>query len=429
MFAPLRSDRVNAGVAWALVAAFLAVAAYRATTGEYLLTGFALAAAAVAVAPAAATRSPATMPPAEFVALLGLPTVVRAAFPGPVLAQVATYLSVATLALLVSVDLNALLDVEMSRGFAVAFVISTTMALAGLWTVVRFASDAYAGTGFLAGEDAVMWDLVVSTATGVGGGLLFAAYLHGAPAGGLRGVPESDGADGTDGADGEDGSGVDSDAGSAPDGAESGAEFSDRERLLARALQAVLLALAVYGTVTARYTVAVTGALTFCLTLVPGYLRKDYGVPLGPGVTAWITAAAVLHAVGYLGPYRTVGWYDQLTHTFSATVIAAGGYALVRAADVHSDSVDLPNEFAAAYVIVFVLALGVFWEVAEHFAEVVARAVGARSALVQYGLDDIVYDLTFNAAGAVVVAAWAELRGDEAEPVAAAISRRLLGRD
>ena len=74
-----------------------------------------------------------------------------------------------------------------------AFVVSNTMALAGAWTVVRFAADAYLGTSFLAGEDTVMWDLVVSSATGVVGGLLFATYFNGAPAGGLRGAPSGGG--------------------------------------------------------------------------------------------------------------------------------------------------------------------------------------------------------------------------------------------
>ena len=203
--------------------------------------------------------------------------------------------------------------------------------------------------------------------------------------------------------------------------------FSDRERLLARALQAVLAGLAIYGAYAGRWTVALSGAITFGLTLLPGYLRRDYGIPLGPRVTVWITAAAVLHAAGYLGPYRTVGWYDQVAHAFSATVIAAGGYALVRAFDAHSHHVDLPNRFAAAYVVVFVLAFGVFWEILEHFAEVAAATFGARSALVQYGLDDIVSDLLFNTVGAVVVAVWAEVRGEEADPVTSAISRRLLG--
>lgn len=195
-FAPLRSDRVNAGAAWALVAGFLVVAAYRAATGEFLWAGLALASAAVTVVPAAATRAPTAMPPTELVALFAVPPAVRTldvAVAGDVLTQVATYLSVATLALLVAVDLNALTDVEMSSAFAVAFVVSTTMAVAGAWTVVQFGADAYLGTDLLAGEDAVMWDLVVSTATGVAGGLLFAAYFNGAPAGGLRGVASDDG--------------------------------------------------------------------------------------------------------------------------------------------------------------------------------------------------------------------------------------------
>ncbi len=196
VFASLRSDRVNAGAAWALVVGLLAVAAYRAATGEFLWAGLTLASAAVTVVPAAATRTTTTMPPAEVVALLAVPPVVRTldvAVAGDVLTQAATYLSVATLALLVAVDLNALTDVEMSAAFAVAFVVSTTMAVAGAWTVVQFGADTYLGTDLLAGEDAVMWDLVVSTVTGVAGGLLFAVYFNGAPAGGLRGVASDGG--------------------------------------------------------------------------------------------------------------------------------------------------------------------------------------------------------------------------------------------
>ena len=204
-------------------------------------------------------------------------------------------------------------------------------------------------------------------------------------------------------------------------------KLSDTDRWAARALQAVLLGLAGYGAYAGRYTVAVSGLLSLAITLVPAYLRRDYGIPLSPRVTLWITVAVVLHSVGYLGPYRTVGWYDQLAHGFSATVVAAGGYALVRALDVHSDHLDLPDRFVAAYVVIFVLALGVLWEVLEHVAELVAGALGARSALVQYGLSDIVLDITFNTAGAILVAAWLGLRGGRMRSLASAISRRLLG--
>ena len=207
----------------------------------------------------------------------------------------------------------------------------------------------------------------------------------------------------------------------------SGADFSDAELWAARALQAVLLGLAAYGAFVGKYTVAVSGLLSFAVTLVPAYLRRDRGFPLSPQMTLWITVAVVLHSAGYLGPYRTVGWYDQLTHGFSATVVAAGGYALVRAFVDHSDHLDLPRRFVAVYVVIFVLAFGVFWEVLEHAAELAASTLGMRSALVQYGLDDIVLDITFNTVGAVVVAAWAHLRGGELRPLWSAISRRWLG--
>ena len=184
----LRADRTNAALSWAFAAGFVLVAAVRTVGGEFLLAGLALAAAAVCVTPAVATGSVRAMPPWEFVSLLALPTVVRVAVPGSAFTRPATYLAVATFSLLVAVHLNALTDVRMSRSFAVAFVVTTTMAVAGVWTVAQFASDTLAGTDFLVSEDALMRDLVVSTATGVLGGALFAVYFHETPAGGLRGA-------------------------------------------------------------------------------------------------------------------------------------------------------------------------------------------------------------------------------------------------
>ena len=185
----LRSDRTNAALSWAFVGGFVLVAAVRTVDGEYLWAGLSLAAGAIVVVPAVATRNGRTMPPWELVAFLALPPVARIAFAGDTLTQVATYLAVATFSLLVAVHLNALTEVQMSRSFAVVFVVTTTMAVAGVWTGVRFASDALIGTNFLVSEDALMHDLVVSTAAGVLGGALFAVYFHEAPAGGLRGAP------------------------------------------------------------------------------------------------------------------------------------------------------------------------------------------------------------------------------------------------
>ena len=52
----------------------------------------------------------------------------------------------------------------------------------------------------------------------------------------------------------------------------------------------------------------------------------------------------------------------------------------------------------------FVLAVGVAWEILEFASGGVATLVGGEAVLAQYGTTDIVNDLVFNAAGAVVVA-------------------------
>lgn len=85
----------------------------------------------------------------------------------------AVYLSVAVLALIVTLELQLLTAVEMNTRFAVFFVVAT-MATAGIWGVVRWVADIYLGTGFLSGLNALMWEFVVSTAAGV----VFEFYFH-----------------------------------------------------------------------------------------------------------------------------------------------------------------------------------------------------------------------------------------------------------
>jgi uncharacterized membrane protein YjdF len=104
--------------------------------------------------------------------------------------------------------------------------------------------------------------------------------------------------------------------------------------------------------------------------------------------------------------YRSVWWWDHLTHALSASIVAAVGYTTARALDEHSDAIHLPARFTFVFVLLFVLAFGVFWEVIEFLVSLLAAAAGADSVLTQYGLEDTLLDLVFNTAGAVVVALW-----------------------
>jgi hypothetical protein len=89
-----------------------------------------------------------------------------------------TYVAVAALALVVAVDLDAFTDVEMTPDFAVAFVVVVTMAAAGLWTILQYASDVYLGTALLGDQTAVMWHLVVATVIGLVAGVAFELYVR-----------------------------------------------------------------------------------------------------------------------------------------------------------------------------------------------------------------------------------------------------------
>lgn len=169
-----------------------------------------------------------------------------------------------------------------------------------------------------------------------------------------------------------------------------------QERAITRVLQLVLLALVGYGLVTGEFTVATTAALALAVTFLPALLRREYGYSMDPGLVCWIAVAVVLHTVGSLWLYE-FQWYDEITHTVSATIVAGIGYAAFRALERHSDEISVPSAFRSLFIVVFVLAVGVVWEVLEFtFGGLVTV----------YGIDDIVTDFVFNAVGAVIVAIW-----------------------
>ncbi|WP_101295272.1 hypothetical protein [Halegenticoccus soli] len=195
------------------------------------------------------------------------------------------------------------------------------------------------------------------------------------------------------------------------------------ERTGVRLMQLVLVGIVGYAAVTLNAGLLFNSAVPLAITFVPALLRRDYGLPMDAGLTLWITAAVFLHAVGALGPYRSIPWYDQVAHALSASVVAVSGYAVIRALEIHSDDVRLRSKVRAIYLIVFVLAFGVLWEIAEFASGGLAALIGGRALLAQYGLDDIVLDLLFNVAGAVIVAAWG---GGVSDALSRAISRRVL---
>ena len=163
--------------------------------------------------------------------------------------------------------------------------------------------------------------------------------------------------------------------------------------------------------------IVVNTGVALAVTQLPPVLERDLGIPMDPGLVLWITLAVFLHAFGTVGlpgslttPYRSLWWYDHLTHALSASIVAAVGYASARAIDVHRDDVSLPPKFMAVFILLFVLAFGVFWEVIEFAIGKLGALLGGAAVLTQYGLEDTMLDLVFDLVGAVIVALWGTAR-------------------
>jgi hypothetical protein len=158
----------------------------------------------------------------------------------------------------------------------------------------------------------------------------------------------------------------------------------------------------------------VTVGIGLAATFFPAILERDYEIPMNPGLTLWITGAAFLHTIGVVGIpgaeeslYTSIGFYDDITHALSSSVVAGVGYATVRAFDEHADGIELPSRFMFVFILAFVMAFGVSWEILEFSIDIVGNAVGSESVgFTQHGLEDTLTDLVFDTVGGVIVAIW-----------------------
>jgi len=187
-----------------------------------------------------------------------------------------------------------------------------------------------------------------------------------------------------------------------------------RQRQLATAMQLTLFGLLFVGLERQSPNIMLNAALGLGVTFLPAILERDHEIPLNPVLALWITAAAFLHAVGVIGIpgtgqslYGTIPYYDHITHGLSASVVAGVGYTTVRAFDEHSEGIHLPPRFTFVFVLVFVMAFGVFWELIEFSVDVIGSATGfGATGFTQHGLEDTLLDLVFNTMGAVIVGIW-----------------------
>lgn len=179
-----QSGRLNALVSWALVGVLGLVFVESLVDFDRLWILFVATTGVIVLVPPVAYRDWRTMLPWEVLVFSLLPILVRGVFGGE-LGTFAYYLSVAGLALVVTVELHTFTSVRMTHWFAVVFVTMTTMASVAAWAVVRWSADGLLGTQFLTepgvtqaqANAALMTEFVRVAVAGLVAGVLFDAYF------------------------------------------------------------------------------------------------------------------------------------------------------------------------------------------------------------------------------------------------------------
>ena len=163
-----------------------------------------------------------------------------------------------------------------------------------------------------------------------------------------------------------------------------------------------MLAVGSGALVAGNLVLAVNALAGFVVTLSPWVGRRAWGIRLTSPIVLWLGVAVLFHTVGMAGWYETVWWWDHLTHTLSAALLAALADTGIRLLAAASDRITLPPAFRLVLVLVLTLAAGVLWEVMEFLGRMLATWYGHQPLLVQYGLADTVLDLAFDGVGALL---------------------------
>ncbi|MFC4407533.1 hypothetical protein [Haloarchaeobius iranensis] len=205
------------------------------------------------------------------------------------------------------------------------------------------------------------------------------------------------------------------------------------QRRVTRLMQLTLVGLLFVGIERRNLGIVVNTLLGLAVTQLPAVIERDFDIPLDAGLSLWITTAAFLHALGTVGIpgtegtfYRSTQWWDHMTHALSSSLVAAAGYTTVRALDEHSDEIHLPSRVTFVFILSFVMAFGVVWELVEFGIGIATAALGSGGFLIQFGVDDTMRDLVFNTAGGLVVAVWGQAYLSD---VVGAVRNRLEGDD
>ncbi len=166
----------NAMLAWLLWLLLCGIVVLSFNRGDLAWGGLTVSAICLLLAPALITRSLQVMMPWELVAMTTLPIGIRGmtGVDGPFV----SYIAIAAVALILLAELHVFGPLELTHWFAIVLVIMSTLAVAGVWAVLRYHLDQRVGTAYLTDNTTLMIEFGWAIVAGVVAGIVFDLYFR-----------------------------------------------------------------------------------------------------------------------------------------------------------------------------------------------------------------------------------------------------------
>lgn len=175
------------------------------------------------------------------------------------------------------------------------------------------------------------------------------------------------------------------------------------QRQVNRLLQVAIVGALLAGLRRRDPSVVTNGAVSLVFAVIPGRIETAYDVRFCPWQRLWVSAAALVHTLGMLGPYDRIWWWDHLTHTLSGVVVASAADIGFRSRPEVRERASLPFDARMMWIGGVTVGFGLLWEFLEYGIHAVADHRDFEPLLVHYGRFDSVADVAFDLLGAGLV--------------------------
>lgn len=151
----------------------------------------------------------------------------------------------------------------------------------------------------------------------------------------------------------------------------------------------------IYGLIVSNHPVTAWAIFSFGFSIIPAVVSRSTRNGFPTILYFWTTLALFVFTVGRpLGFYSLLNWWAEITHFLSGSAVALLLFSILMYVDEISRNLSLPSWSIPVFVLLFILPVGVVWEIAEFYIDLVYDSG------VQGGLVDTAYDILFNFFGA-----------------------------